>query len=174
VVSARWLETHVEAARQVFAPYGIRIEAKTEPFSPTRCALLDRPQRDALAAYAGASDRVVVLVVQRIRDLDVPTYDLMGVHWRYGGAERRWRGRHWVYLTARARPPTLAHELAHYFGLPHDPAGGNLMTPGPSDRAWRRREKKPRPFQPRLSPAQARKLRRALGALAQPTSAPHE
>jgi hypothetical protein len=43
-------------------------------------------------------------------------------HWRAGN-------RDWVFLTARAHGPALAHELCHHFGLRHDPRGGTLMTP---------------------------------------------
>jgi hypothetical protein len=80
----------------------------------------------------------------------------MGVHWRAGT-------RRWVFLTARARPPVLAHELGHFFGLPHDPAGGNLMTPGPSSPRWRSATP-PRPFAPLLTPAQVRRLRAGVAA----------
>jgi hypothetical protein len=157
-----WVDEHVAAAREILAPHGITLTVERDSFTPARCELLDRSQRNAMARHAPLGAAVVVLVTRRIRDLDLPTYDLMGVHWRYRGAERRWRGRRWVFLTARARPPVLAHELAHFFGVRHDPAGGNLMTPGPSDPIWRRPGNKPKPFVPRLSSAQAKRLRRGI------------
>lgn len=162
VVSPAWIDEHLQAARRVFRPHGLDLALAREPFRPHRCELLDGAARDSLASHAGARRAVTVLVVRRIRDLALPTYDLMGVHWRYRGAERRFGGRRWVFLTRRARPPVLAHELAHFFGLPHDPRGGNLMTPGPSDAVWRRQGEKPRPFAPRLTPSQARRLRRSV------------
>ena len=148
---AAWVDEHVAAVRALYEPHGIAISVEHGTFAPARCAALRRAERDAFAAHVTMDGVVTVLVVPRVRDLDVPTYDLMGVHWRA-------RGRRWIFLTARARPPVLAHELGHYLGLPHDPAGGNLMTPGPSSPLWRSRTP-PRPFAPTLTPAQVERLR---------------
>jgi len=159
-----WVKEHLEAARRVLAPQGIRLAATRDSFRPARCVLLDRAQRHALAEHVDPA-RVTVLVVERARDLELTSYDLMGVHWRYRGDDSRYQGRRWVILTARARPPVLAHELAHYLGLPHDPAGGNLMTPGPSAPIWRGSGAKPKPFAPLLTDAQGERLRAAVRRL---------
>jgi hypothetical protein len=151
-----WITEHLEATRALLAPHAIRVSATTEPFTPSRCQLLTRADRDALARDVDMDGRVTVLVVPRVRDLAVPTYNLKGVHWRA-------RGRRWIYLTADAKPPVLAHELAHYFGLPHDPAGGNLMTPGPSSPAWKSPHP-PAPFAPVLTPGQVERLRAGIRA----------
>ena len=157
-----WVAAHLAAARKLLRPHGIELGAVVETFRPQRCALLDASQRHQLARHvAAATPAVTVLIVERIRDLDVPSYNLMGVHWRYRGATVAQRGKHWVYLTARATPPVLAHELCHYFGLRHERSGGNLMTPGPSDPAWRSKQK-PRAFFPRLSPRQITLLRQNI------------
>jgi hypothetical protein len=150
-----WVSEHVNAAREVLAPHGIAVIAVTEPFTPSRCQLLTRVDRSALASQVKMDGTVTVLVVPRVRDLDVPSYDLKGVHWKAAG-------RRWIYLTASAKPPVLAHELAHYFGLPHDPAGGNLMTPGPSSPAWNSKHP-PAPFAPILTGPQVQRLRAAIG-----------
>jgi hypothetical protein len=149
-----WIEAHVQAAAALLAPHRIRLTSVTETFAPSRCQALTRADRDAFAAEVTMDGDITVLVVPRVRDLDLPTYDLKGVHWRA-------RGRRWIFLTAGARPPVLAHELAHYFGLPHDPDGGNLMTPGPSSPAWRS-PRPPAPFAPSLTPVQVELLRRGI------------
>jgi hypothetical protein len=151
---AEWVTEHVEATRALLAPHGVALGPLRESFTPSRCELLTQADRDSLATEVVMDGTVTVLVVARVRDLAVPSYDLKGVHWRA-------RGRRWIFLTASARPPVLAHELAHYFGLPHDPAGGNLMTPGPSSPAWRS-PRPPAPFAPVLTSAQAQSLRAGI------------
>ena len=153
----QWAREQVEAANNVYAPHKIVLKlARIDRFRPSRCELQTRRDRNQLAEFADSSEgqMVDILVMKRVQDLDVESYNLMGVHWRY-------RKRHWVFLGARARPPVLAHELCHYFGLRHDRAGGNLMTPGPSDPAWRSKSP-PKPFAPHLTADQTRRLRRSI------------
>lgn len=164
VRSARWIERHLASTRRIFARHRVRLKVERDAFTPKRCVLLTRRHRHAMAAHAPQGPWATVLVTQRVRDLDVPSYNLMGVHWRYRGRAKAWRGRRYVLLTARGKPPVLAHELAHFLGLRHDPAGGNLMTPGPSDPAWRS-ARKPKPFKPRLTAKQGRRLRAGLRRL---------
>jgi hypothetical protein len=149
-----WITAQVAAAQALLAPHGITLTATTAPFSPSDCEALSRADRDAFARHVVPGRVVTVLVVPRVRDLDVPSYDLQGVHWHTGD-------RRWIFLTARARPPVLAHELCHFFGLPHDPAGGNLMTPGPSSPLWRA-PRPPRPFAAELTPGQVARLRAGI------------
>jgi hypothetical protein len=165
VRDAKWVREHLAAAAQILRPHAIRLKPHLESFQPESCVALDRAARHAFARHVPA-EGVTVLVVERVRDLDVPTYDLMGVHWRYKGSDAALTGRRYILLTARARPPVLAHELGHYFGLPHDPAGGNLMTPGPSAPIWSDPEAiKPKPMEPLFTAAQARRIRAAVRRL---------
>jgi len=158
-----WVQLHVAAAQSVLETAGVVLSATLASFSPARCDLLTRAHRDEVAPDVSNRNAVNIMVMNRIRDLDVPDYDLMGVHWRYGGPSDAFKNRRWVFLTARAQPPVLAHELCHFFGLPHDPAGGNLMTPGPSSPAWRSKSP-PAPFSPTLTKTQASKLRSGIEA----------
>jgi hypothetical protein len=154
-VSAASLDEQIAAAQAIFGPHGVTVTATHDTFIPPRCDVLTREDRDAFAPQLPPPDgTVTVLVVPRVRDLDVLSYNLRGVHWRVGS-------RDWVFLTARAQGPVLAHELCHHFGLPHDPRGGTLMTPGPSSPAWRA-PRPPRPFAPVLDPDQVRRLRAGI------------
>jgi hypothetical protein len=48
----------------------------------------------------------------------------MGVHWQPQTTPRR----HYVIVATSALPSTLAHELGHFFGLPHTAVKNNLMS----------------------------------------------
>ncbi len=162
-MSAGWIKAHVVASNLVLAPHGVRLEAEVETFTPARCELLTRAHRNAMAAHVTMDGKATVLVLPRVRDVDVLTYNLMGVHWRYRGKDADHKGKRWVFITGRSIPPVMAHELCHYFGLPHDRAGGNLMTPGPSDPVYSKKGgKKPKGFAPTLTPAQSKRLRRGI------------
>jgi hypothetical protein len=150
-----WVDEHLAGVQAVLGPHGIAVTSERDDFTPPHCEILSRADRDDFASQVPAAEgTITVLVVPLVRDLRVPSYNLRGVHWRAGKKE-------WIFLTARARPPTLAHELGHHFGLPHDPAGGNLMTPGPSSPAWQSAHP-PRPFAPLLEPQQVRRLRAGI------------
>ena len=157
-----WVEGLLRAAAEVFGPHGITLEPRIEEFQPERCELEGRAQRDAVARHVTMDGHATVLVVRRVPDLAVPDYDLQGVHWRPVG-DRELSSRHYVLLAAKAQGTVMAHELCHYFGLPHYKRGGNLMTPGQSDPVWRRR-RKPKPHAPILLPAQVQRLRAGVAA----------
>ncbi len=170
VRSPEWVQTHIEGAREIFGRHGITLQVQVDGFEPSQCELVGRAARHRLARFVD-SRQATVLVVKRVEDLDVPSYNLMGVHWRYRGQNKAFRGRRWVLLTGRSRPPVLAHELCHYFGLHHDRAGGNLMAPGPSDPIFRSDGPKPAPFKPILRPWQVKALRRGIERFLQEQSA---
>ncbi len=162
VMSETWVKAHVLAANLILMPNGVELMPELETFTPKRCQLLTRAHRDAMARHVVMDGKATVLVLPRVRDVDVLTYNLMGVHWRYKGKDKAQRGKRWVFITKRSLPPVLAHELCHYFGLPHDKAGGNLMTPGPSDAVYKGKGKKPKGFSPTLTKAQGKWLRRGV------------
>jgi hypothetical protein len=150
-----WIDETLTGVRAILRPAGVAVTADSDVFTPPRCQVVTRDERDEFASQVVASDGgVTILVVPSVRDLRVPSYQLRGVHWRAGG-------RDWIFLTERGHAPALTHEIGHYFRLPHDPAGGNLMTPGPSSPAWQSAHP-PRPFAPLLVPAQVRRLRAGI------------
>jgi NADPH-dependent ferric siderophore reductase len=129
---ATWIAAQLENANALFAPAGLSFSiAETVPSTPARplASIDDRAARDALADDVAMSPRgepaqVNVFLTDRLIDVDDPPSERMGVHWR----RRRHRAVHYVIVSRRAWPTTLAHELGHYFGNPHSRTPNNIMS----------------------------------------------
>ena len=125
-----WLDDQVAQANGLFAAADVAFElvevrASAEPLA----SIEDRAARDSLRTRvvlsgAGEPTRVNVFLTERLVDVDDPPNERMGVHWR----ARRARNVHYVILSRRAWPTTLAHELGHYFGNPHSRTPNNIMS----------------------------------------------
>jgi hypothetical protein len=141
-----FLLEQLATANRLHAPAGLGFEvAAIEPLDATLAAIETRTDRDALGAErsqlavaeprpsAPRTPRVVdVFVVSRLANVDAPaetpTAQIRGVHWRL----RRDRARRWIILSRISPPHVLAHELGHYFGLPHSNEPRSLMNTGPT------------------------------------------
>jgi hypothetical protein len=127
-----WLDAQVDQANSLFAPADVAfelVEVRASPSEASLASIDDRAARDALRARValsaqGEPTRVNVFLTERLVDVDDPPNERMGVHWR----ARRARNVHYVILSRRAWPTTLAHELGHYFGNPHSRTPNNLMS----------------------------------------------
>jgi hypothetical protein len=117
-----WLAAELDAARSLFAPFGVRF-AKTEGAAlDARLAHVEtRADRDGLAAHV-APHVIDVFVVDSLRDVDDTTQMRRGVHWHAPS------GAHFLILVASAPTTVLAHELGHYFGNPHSKVADNVMS----------------------------------------------
>lgn len=126
-----WIEAQIASANTIFAPAEVafRIVEVRPPLSPdARASVADRAARDrlgrAVELRGGEPRCVYVFLTEQLVDVDDPTRELSGVHWRV----RTDRRTHYVILSKRARSSTLAHELGHYFGNPHSPTPNNVMS----------------------------------------------
>ena len=123
MVNAAWLTERIEAANRIFRPLDVCFEARAPRALPDRHArLMTRADRDALTDLM-VPDAINVFVVRRLRDVDDPSLDRMGVHW-HGK-----KGARYVILEYDAMRTSLAHELGHYFGNPaHTTIRNNVMS----------------------------------------------
>ena len=100
------------------------------PISGAESAPTTRAQRTALGRTAGrtARGRVDLFIVNRLGDIDRVGAEIRGVHWCDPRDRKRKR---WIILSRIARPLVLAHELGHYFGLPHSAYPESIMNKRP-------------------------------------------
>ena len=67
-------------------------------------------------------------MVRQLDDVDIIGNLLYGVHWRKRGD----RSQRWIILSARDESgATLAHEMGHFFGLPHSTYDVSIMNKAP-------------------------------------------
>lgn len=126
-----WIEAQLASANGLFATADVAFtlsEIRPGP-AGALAAIEDRAARDALGGELATSPRgeptaVHVFLTTRLVDVDDPPNERMGVHWR----RRRARSVHYVIVSLRAWPTTLAHELGHYFGNPHSRTPNNIMS----------------------------------------------
>jgi hypothetical protein len=124
VKDAAWIEERMAEPARLYNPLGIYFrKPELRPLGEQHAALETREDRDALGAL-WKKGVVNVFVVSTLRDVDNKESLIMGVHWAPGGD----LAHHFIIVAARASKTTLAHELGHYFGLPHKHVPDNLMS----------------------------------------------
>lgn len=129
VQTEEWIAAQVAAAEGLFGPIGVHVRWALAKPMDSRFAVMDsRADRDALGSELEGR-MINVLVVGRLRDVDDPSRDRMGVCWQ----NQRDRHKRYIVLSATARPTVLAHELGHFFGNPHSAVVNNVMSYSRSD-----------------------------------------
>ena len=126
-----WLKAQLKEANTLFTPLKLCFwidEAQSLPQSDG--VMKTRMQRTQLGRSQDhlKTGRIDIFVVNRLNDVDVKGAEIRGVHWRDPTDRTRKR---WIILSRIARPKVMAHELGHYFDLPHSTYPSSIMNKKP-------------------------------------------
>jgi hypothetical protein len=138
VQTPQWFAEQVTEANRLFAPIGVGFRVGSAKLVDARFAdMQTRLDRDLLGRPEHTLGVVHVFVVRRLADVDVEGEVIRGVHWR----DRAETSRRWIILSSIAGPVVLAHELGHFFGLPHTRHPRSIMNKSPHmDPPWHLRD----------------------------------
>jgi hypothetical protein len=134
VQTPQWVAEQVQEANRLFAPVEVGFRVGSAKVVAGELAdVRTRLDRDRLGRQEHSLGVVHVFVVRRLADVDVEGEVIRGVHWR----DRAETSRRWIILSSIAAPMVLAHELGHFFGLPHTKHRESLMNKSPHmDPPW--------------------------------------
>ena len=128
VASVAWLDSQVAVANRHFAAIDVGFELASVTAAPeTYAHIATREQRDKIGlepTHARHAGLIPLFVVSRLEDVDAPGEQIRGVHWR----RRQNIEQRWLIVSTIASPMVLAHELGHYFGLPHSTYAVSIMN----------------------------------------------
>lgn len=123
-----WLDLQLSEANRLFAPADLAFTVSELVALPDHHReVRTRQDRDALGHDRFATGTIDVYLVAYLGDVDLPGQEIRGVHWR----SRRDRSRRFVIVSTISPPKVLAHELGHFFGLPHSRYPESIMNKAP-------------------------------------------
>jgi hypothetical protein len=133
----RWFAEQIASANRLFAPADVAFELRdVRSIEAGKAEIETRLDRDLLGRDHFSAGVIHVFVVRRLADVDIAGEQIRGVHWR----DRGDTSRRWVILSAIGSAQVLAHELGHFFGLPHSRYEVSIMNKKPRpDPPWEKR-----------------------------------
>jgi len=136
VVDPAWIAAQLAFANKQFEPLDTSFQLAAVDFLPETAARLeDRAARNALAKRVTGTV-IDVFLTGYLADVDKPGSFAYGVTWRTKADHK------YIIVSGMGRDRTLAHELGHFFGLPHSTYAVSIMNktarddPPPEDRRF--------------------------------------
>ncbi len=124
IVSPEWLAAQLAAANRHFLRLGVGFQVVGADALPAKGAHIEsRGDRDELSIDRLAGTVVHVFIIGKLDDVDEPGAIAYGVTWH-----RRNDDRKYILVSDAALERTLAHELGHFFGLPHSTYAISIMN----------------------------------------------
>jgi hypothetical protein len=123
-VSPLWLAEQFAFANRMFEPIDVSFELHAVSTLDLPPIIDGRSVRNAVSKGITAVRAIDVFVVGALADLEDPRFPLFGVHWR----PAKPAGRRYILLASYAWGRTMAHELGHFFGLPHSSYAISIMN----------------------------------------------
>jgi hypothetical protein len=121
-----WVAAELAAANRHFAPLDVAFQlAGLDALPASAEHVATRADRDALATDRMVGKVIHVFVVGKLDDVDKDGQIAYGVTWRTRRGDRKY-----VIVSNVALERTLAHELGHFFGLPHSTYAVSIMNKG--------------------------------------------
>lgn len=124
VTGADWLKAQLAGANRHFGPLGVGFTlAGVDSLPDSAMHIETRADRNALAVGRLGGRIIHVFIVGQLDDVDVEGAIAYGVTWRRPSDNRKY-----IIVSAQALERTLAHELGHFFGLPHSTYDVSIMN----------------------------------------------
>ncbi len=150
VQTPAWFARQLAEANRHFASIDTGFElASVEALDAAYAQVVTREARDEAGRHRFTRGVVHVFLIERLGDVDAPGEQIRGVHWR----QRSKIEKRWIFLSGISSDMVLAHELGHFFSLPHSTYAISIMNK-------RRRESPPREART-FHPEEIQRMRKA-------------
>jgi hypothetical protein len=121
---AAFIAEQLEAANRHFARLGVAFQIVGADALPASGAhIATRGERDELSIDRLKGTVIHVFLIGKLDDIDEPGSIAHGVTWH-----RRNDDHKYILVSNNSKPRTLAHELGHFFGLPHSTYAISIMN----------------------------------------------